>query len=172
MGHSTIITKGKRLAFLLRHDTEYSFDKHGYREVSDLIKSHHYTMDELQEIVDTNDKKRYEFSEDKKKIRARQGHSIPVDVELKEMIPPDILYHGTATRFIDSIFTVGIKKGNRQHVHLSTNETIAISVGKRHGTPFVLEIDTKQMHEDGCKFYFSNNDVWLTDFIDTKYLLY
>ena len=79
MGHSTIITRGKELAFLLRHDKEYKFDKHGWREVSDLIKNHHYTMDELNEIVETNDKKRYEFSEDKKKIRARQGHSIAVD---------------------------------------------------------------------------------------------
>lgn len=125
MGHSTIITRGKELAFLLRHDKEYKFDKHGWREVSDLIKNHHYTMDELNEIVETNDKKRYEFSDDKKKIRARQGHSIAVDVELTETTPPDVLYHGTATRFISSINKHGILKGTRQHVHLS--ETISIA---------------------------------------------
>lgn len=171
MGHSTIITRGKELAFLLRHDKEYKFDKHGWREVSDLIKNHHYTMDELNEIVETNDKKRYEFSEDKKKIRARQGHSIAVDVELKETTPPDVLYHGTATRFISSINKKGILKGNRQHVHLSETISIAKNVGKRHGNPCVFEIDSKQMFDDDCKFYLSNNGVWLTDFVDKKYFL-
>lgn len=92
MGHENLVTKGKRLSYLLRHDKEYAFDKHGWREVSDLIKNHHYTMQELEEIVETNDKKRYEFSDDKKKIRARQGHSVNVDVELEEKTPPDILY--------------------------------------------------------------------------------
>lgn len=171
MGHSTIITRGKELAFLLRHDKEYKFDKHGWREVSDLIKNHHYTMDELNEIVETNDKKRYEFSDDKKKIRARQGHSIAVDVELKETTPPDVLYHGTATRFISSINKHGILKGTRQHVHLSETISIAKNIGKRHGKPCVFEIDSKQMFDDGCKFYLSNNGVWLTDFVDKKYFL-
>lgn len=171
MGHSTIITRGKELAFLLRHDKEYKFDKHGWREVSDLIKNHHYTMDELNEIVETNDKKRYEFSDDKKKIRARQGHSIAVDVELKETTPPDVLYHGTATRFIGSINKNGILKGTRQHVNLSETISIAKSVGKRHGTPCVFEINSKQMFDDGRKFYLSNNGVWLTDFVDKKYFL-
>lgn len=170
MGHSTIVTKGKRLAFLLRHDKEYKFDKHGWREVSDLIKNHHYTMDELNEIVETNDKKRYEFSEDKKKIRARQGHSIAVDVELKEATPPDILFHGTATRFLSSIYEKGIIKGTRQHVHLSETAKIATSVGKRHGEPYVLMIDAKKMAKDGCKFYLSNNGVWLTDYVNKKYI--
>ena len=87
-------------------------------------------MDELNEIVETNDKKRYEFSDDKKKIRARQGHSIVVDVELKETTPPDVLYHGTATRFLSSIYENGIIKGNRQHVHLSETVDIATTVGK------------------------------------------
>lgn len=144
MGHSTIITRGKELAFLLRHDKEYKFDKHGWREVSDLIKNHHYTMDELNEIVETNDKKRYEFSDDKKKIRARQGHSIVVDVELKETTPPDVLYHGTATRFLSSIYENGIIKGNRQHVHLSETVDIATTVGKRHGKPCVLVVNCKK----------------------------
>lgn len=170
MGHSTIINRGKELAFLLRHDKEYKFDKHGWREVSDLIKNHHYTMDELNEIVETNDKKRYEFSDDKKKIRARQGHSIAVEVELKETIPPVVLYHGTATRFLSSIYENGIIKGNRQHVHLSETVDIATTVGKRHGKPCVLVVNCKKMVEDGCKFYLSNNGVWLTDFVDKKYI--
>lgn len=171
MGHDTLITKGKRLSFLLRHDIEYNFDKNGWREIKDLIKNHNYTFDELVEIVDTDDKKRYEFNSDKTKIRARQGHSIDVDVELKETIPTDILYHGTATKFLESIYDKGILKCKRKYVHLSKDEETAVKVGQRHGKPFVLKIDAKKMVEDGCKFYLSNNDVWLTDYIDKKYII-
>lgn len=172
MKEKDLIHKGKHLAFLLRHDTEYKFDEHGWREVSDLIKNQGYTMKELEEIVETNNKKRYEFSEDKRKIRARQGHSIPVDVELKEAIPPDILYHGTSKDFVHSIWENGIKKMSRLYVHLSGDEETARKVGKRHGYPVVIFINTKQMREDGVKFYLSNNNVWLTDFVDKKYLMF
>lgn len=165
-----LVKKGKHLAFLLRHDTEYQFDEHGWREVSDLIKNHGYTMKELEEIVETNNKQRYEFSNDKRKIRARQGHSIPVDVELKETTPPDVLYHGTATRFLESIMKQGILKGTRLYVHLSDNLETAEKVGSRHGKPVVLFLDTKQMVEDGIKFYLSNNNVWLTDYVDSNYI--
>lgn len=171
MVKTDLITKGKRLSYLLRHDKDYRFDKHGYRDVSDLIKNHNYTLDELIKIVDTNDKKRYEFNENKTKIRARQGHSINVNVDLKECLPPDVLYHGTATRFLKSIYNSGINKGTRQHVHLSSERETAIKVGQRHGEPYVLLIDTKKMSEDGIKFYLSNNGVWLTDFVDVKYIL-
>ncbi|MDY3966604.1 MAG: RNA 2'-phosphotransferase [Prevotella sp.] len=165
-----IIRKGKRLAFLLRHDEEYQFDEHGWREVSDLIANHGYTMELLDEIVETNNKKRYEFSEHKTKIRARQGHSINVDVELKETTPPDILYHGTAETTVPTILKEGIVKGNRLHVHLSQTEETAINVGKRHGKPAVLQIDAKQMAADGIKFYLSNNGVWLTEYVNVKYI--
>ena len=129
-------------------------------------------MKELEEIVETNNKKRYEFSDDKKKIRARQGHSIPVDVELKEATPPDVLYHGTAKNFVGSIWKNGIKKMSRLYVHLSGDEETARKVGKRHGYPVVIFINTKQMREDGIKFYLSNNNVWLTEFVDKKYLMF
>lgn len=161
---------GKKLSFLLRHDKDYQFDEHGYREISDLIENHGFTFELLNKIVETNDKKRYEFSEDKTKIRARQGHSINVDVELKECTPPDILYHGTATRFIESIENEGIKKMTRQYVHLSKNKETALNVGKRHGRPCVFIIDAKHMKEDGDRFFLSNNDVWLTEFVDKKYI--
>jgi len=170
MENKDLIRKGKHLAFLLRHDTEYQFDEHGWREVSDLIKNQGYTMKELEEIVETNNKQRYEFSDDKKKIRARQGHSIPVDVELKETTPPDVLYHGTATRFLDSILKQGILKGTRLYVHLSDTIETAKKVGIRHGKPAVLFLDAKQMVADGVKFYLSNNGVWLTDYVDSKYI--
>lgn len=110
-----LIRKSKHLAFLLRHDTEYQFDEHGWRDVKDLIKNHDYTMAELEDIVANNDKQRYEFNTQHAKIRARQGHSINVDVELQETVPPDILYHGTATRFLSSIYDKGILCETRQY---------------------------------------------------------
>jgi len=127
-------------------------------------------MEELEEIVATNNKQRYEFSEDKTRIRARLGHSIHVDVELQETTPPDVLYHGTATSAVDSIMQQGILKGKRLYVHLSETMETATNVGKRHGTPAILRIDTRRMHEDGIKFYLSRNGVWLTDHVDVKYI--
>ena len=90
-----LIQRGKKLSYLLRHDKSYTFDEHGWREVSDLVANHGFTMEELREIVVTNNKQRYEFSEDMTRIRACQGHSIQVDMELLEATPPDLLYHGT-----------------------------------------------------------------------------
>lgn len=170
MSKDNLVKKGKHLSFLLRHDTEYQFDKHGYREVNDLIKNHGYTKAELIEIVETNDKQRYEFNNDKTKIRARQGHSINVDVELKETTPPDVLYHGTATRFLDSIMKTGINKMSRNYVQLSNDIDTATTVGSRHGTPIILKVDSRKMSDDGIKFYLSNNNVWLTEYVDTKYI--
>lgn len=164
------IIKGKQLSFLLRHDTEYRFDKHGYREVLDLVQNHGFTKDEIVELVETNDKQRYEFNDDKSKIRARQGHSVNINVDLKETLPPDVLFHGTATRFLPSIKEKGILKMSRNYVQLSENFDIAMEVGKRHGKPVILAVDTKTMREDGVKFYLSNNNVWLTEFVDSKYI--
>jgi len=165
------IAMGKRLAFLLRHDREYQFDEHGWREVADLISNHGYTMELLDEIVETNNKKRYEYNEDKTRIRARQGHSVEVDVELKEMTPPDVLFHGTAESTVPAIMREGIIKGIRLHVHLSATEETALNVGKRHGKPVVLKVNAKQMHEDGIKFYLSNNSVWLTEYVGVEYVV-
>lgn len=167
---NNLIRKGKQLSFLLRHDTEYRFDEHGYREVQDLVQNHGFTKDEIVELVETNDKQRYEFNDDKSKIRARQGHSVNINVDLKETLPPDVLFHGTATRFLPSIKEKGILKMSRNYVQLSENFDIAMEVGKRHGKPVVLAVDTKTMREDGVKFYLSNNNVWLTEFVDSKYI--
>lgn len=170
MTEKRLIQRSKRLALLLRHDKSYPFDAHGWREVSDLITNHGYTMDELKEIVATNNKQRYEFSEDMTRIRARQGHSVHVDVELEEKTPPDVLYHGTAKAFLDSIIEKGIVRGNRLYVHLSETIETATNVGKRHGDPIVLVIDAKRMAEDGLHFFLSRNGVWLTDYVDSKYV--
>ena len=166
--------KGKQLSWLLRHDS-HSYvkgliDEHGWRSVDEIIKNYHYTQELLNEIVETNNKKRYEYNEDKTKIRARQGHSIAVDVELKETVPPKYLYHGTCTRFIDSILKEGLKPQTRLYVHLSPDTETATNVGLRHGKLVMLRIDSGMMNEDGLKFYLSNNGVWLTKYVDTKYI--
>lgn len=175
MKHKEVLTvKGKELAFLLRHDKEgYEkglIDSNGWRNVSELIEKHGYSAELLEEIVETNNKKRYEFNEDHTKIRARQGHSINVDVGLSEAEPPAILYHGTSSDVIEAILKEGIKKGSRLYVHLSKDTETATNVGSRHGTPCLISIDTKKMYEDGVKFYLSNNGVWLTEFVDPKYI--
>ena len=174
MKKNDIIRKGKQLAFLLRHDKEAFEDgrinEHGWRQVSELAKLG-YSRSILDEIVATNNKQRFEYSPDKRKIRARQGHSIPVDVELKEATPPDILYHGTATKFLESIYKNGILPGTRLYVHLSPDEETAINVGSRHGKPFVIKIDCQKMLDDDCKFFLSNNGVWLTESVNPEYFV-
>lgn len=163
--------KGKELAYLLRHDTSYDFKEGGWREVCDLVKNHGYSSEELENIVLTDDKGRYEFNEDSSLIRARQGHSIKVDVGLVPGNPPDMLYHGTSSRFIESIKQEGIKKMSRLYVHLSLDKETALNVAKRHGgSAVILEIDSKRMAEDGIKFYYSRNGYWLTEYIDWKYV--
>ena len=174
MAKNDVIKKGKHLAFLLRHDKEAfedgRIDKHGWRKVGELAKLG-YDRSLLNEIVATNNKQRYEYSPDGREIRARQGHSIPVDVELKEATPPDILYHGTATKFLESIYKKGLLHGTRLYVHLSPDEETAINVGSRHGKPYVIKIDCQKMLADGCKFFLSNNGVWLTEKVKPEYFM-
>lgn len=163
-----------KLAILLMDDEEAFeqgiIDECGWCRVDELVGLG-FTREELDEIVATNNKQRYEYSTDGSKIRARQGHSIAVDVELKETTPPDVLYHGTATRYLESIYTEGLLAGGRLYVHLSADETTAINVGSRHGKAFVIKIDCRQMLADGCKFYLSNNGVWLTERVLVKYFI-
>lgn len=163
------IRKSKRLAYLLRHDTSYSFDRNGWRTVADLVCNHGYSLDELKEIIETNNKKRFEFNEDLTMIRARQGQSVNVDVELEQITPPSVLYHGTAEKYIRSILEKGIMKQNRLYVHLSSTIETATAVGSRHGNPVIIEVNTGKMAEDGCVFYLSRNGVWLTEYVDTSY---
>ena len=174
MNNKDIIGKSRHLSYLLRHDKDAlddgKMDCHGWRMVSEIIGLG-FTQQEIDEIVETNDKKRFEYSSDGLKIRARQGHSINVDVELKEMTPPDVLYHGTSIKSVDSILKDGIKSVSRLYVHLSTDEATAIKVGSRHGSPYVFKIDCKKMVGDGHKFYLSNNGVWLTGHIGSRYLI-
>lgn len=173
-----LINKGKHLAYLLRHDKEAFeaglIDANGWREVKELIHNHGYGQKMLDDIVETNNKNRYEYSFDKRKIRARQGHSIPVDVELTEMTPPDYLYHGTTRKsYYEHIIKDGLKPMSRLHVHLSKDIETAKIVGARHGgkeNVIVLRVDAKAMTEDDFKFYLSNNGVWLTERVPVDYL--
>lgn len=171
-------TIGKFLSLILRHEPSkigITLDAQGWADVDELIakcnKHHHrLTKDDLIEIVDTNDKKRYSFNHDRTKIRANQGHSIKIDLALDPAEPPEFLYHGTATRFVQSIREQGILKGSRQHVHLSLDVQTAVKVGSRHGKVEVLTILSGKMYRDGIVFYVSDNGVWLTDYVDVKYI--
>ncbi len=166
------------LSLVLRHKPEAAgivLDKNGWANVEELIEGIKKTGRNinkilLQEIVRTDQKSRYSFNEDETMIRANQGHSVLVDVELKEQIPPDILYHGTATRFLKSIQKEGLKPMSRLYVHLSKEKETAQKVGERHGKPVVLKIDAKAMYENGEKFYLSANGVWLTKSVAPSYL--
>lgn len=166
------------ISLILRHKPEeigITLDKNGWASVDELLDGinktgRKITFEDLEDIVKTDNKSRYSFNEDKTLIRANQGHSIKVDVELKECIPPNELYHGTASRFLSSIMSNGIKPMSRLYVHLSKDVSTAISVGARHGKCVVLVIDTKKMVKDGVKFYLSSNNVWLVDHIDYKYI--
>ena len=169
---------GKFLSLILRHEPSkigIQLDANGWADIEELIQKcgkHHvsFTREELDEIVETNTKKRYSLNEDQTKIRANQGHSIAVDLEFISQEPPAFLYHGTADRFLPSIYSEGIKKMNRQHVHLSRDKETATAVGSRHGRVVVLTILARKMQEEGLLFYCSANGVWLTDYIDPKYI--
>lgn len=165
------------ISLVLRHKPDAAYitlDEHGWANVEELLNGINNTgrkidMEILEEIVATDNKQRYSFNQDKTLIRANQGHSIPVDVELEEREPPEFLYHGTAARFLDSIMNEGLKPMSRLYVHLSKDTETALKVGKRHGDPVILEICSRDMYKDGNKFYLSENGVWLTDKVDVKY---
>lgn len=170
---------GKFLSLILRHKPEtigINLDKNGWANVDDLIrginKRSHFNIDKkaLNLIVETNNKKRYIFNNDKTKIRANQGHSIKINLNLKKTIPPSKLYHGTIENRLRSINSSGLNKGKRHHVHLSSTISTAINVGKRRGKPVVLEIDSKKMHKDKYEFFISENEVYLTDNVPSKYI--
>jgi putative RNA 2'-phosphotransferase len=125
----------------------------------------------LDHIVATNPKKRFAFNEDRTKIRASQGHSITIDLGYEPQSPPEILYHGTASRHLDSIFKSGLQKQSRHHVHLSDNFQTAETVGQRHGKPTVLHVSSAKMEQDGFLFFKSENGVWLTDEVPPRYIV-
>ena len=168
----------KYMSLILRHKPEVigiHMDEHGWVEVKDLIegiaKTYPFDLATLEEIVATDNKQRYSFSEDHMLIRANQGHSIPVDVELQEVTPPEILYHGTGEKFAASIDQAGLLPKSRLYVHLSGDQETAVNVGQRHGKPVVYIVKSGEMHRDGYRFYRSVNGVWLTKEVPVGYLV-
>ena len=165
------------MSLILRHRPEsigISLDEHGWANVDELLsgigEQHPIDMDMLEEIVRADKKQRYSFNEDKTLIRANQGHSIPVDVELEKKNPPEILWHGTGKKYVESIDQEGLIPKTRLYVHLSSDYDTAIKVGKRHGEPVIYKVDTKRMTEDGYEFFLSVNGVWLTKRVPALYL--
>ena len=167
----------KYIALILRHRPDVigiTLDEHGWANVSDLLKginkTQTITMKMLEKIVEEDSKQRYSFNREKTLIRANQGHSIQVDVELKECVPPDILYHGTGVKYCSSINKQGLISKSRLYVHLSKDIETATNVGSRHGEPFIYKVRAKDMYNDGYKFFLSQNGVWLTKEVPICYL--
>lgn len=168
---------GRFLSLVLRHEpgaAGITLDENGWADVEELLAGVRRTgrqidMDTLERIVRENNKQRYSFNEDHTKIRANQGHSIRVDVELKETEPPQYLFHGTVSRFLPAIRKEGIRKMDRQYVHLSADFQTALAVGRRHGAPVVLTVDAAAMARDGVTFYLSANGVWQCEYVSPKY---
>ena len=167
----------KYMSLILRHKPEaigITLDEHGWANVDELIegiaKEKEFNMEMLEEIVRTDEKRRYSFNEDKTLIRANQGHSIPVDVELDEVEPPETLWHGSAAKFEAAIDREGLIPKSRLYVHLSKDKETAVKVGKRHGKPVLYIVRSAEMAKDGYKFYLSKNGVWLTKEVPVRYL--
>lgn len=165
------------MSLILRHKPEtigICLDEHGWANVNELIegiaKRYEFNIDILEQIVRTDEKGRYSFNEDKTLIRANQGHSIQVDVELDEVEPPTELWHGTGEKYVESIDKQGLISKSRLYVHLSKDEDTAIKVGQRHGKPVLYIVQAEEMYKDGYKFYLSKNGVWLTKEVPVKYL--
>ena len=172
------IERSKTLSYLLRHNPAkfgLTLDAQGWCRVDDLLaaferRNLELSREMLEHVVESNDKKRFAFSEDGTKIRASQGHSLEVDLDYRPAQPPALLYHGTADRFLNSILEQGLQKRRRHHVHLSPDVETALKVGQRHGKPVVLTVQAGRMYADGHVFYCSANGVWLTDEAPPRYI--
>jgi len=170
--------ESKFLSRVLRHEPELAglrLGEGGWVLVDDLLRGmkkagHQMKREELSQIVAENDKRRFTLSEDGMRIRAAQGHSVAIDLELPAIAPPDALFHGTARTNLDAIWAEGIKPGRRRHVHLSGDHETATRVGQRHGKPVVLCIATGRMHMEGHSFWRADNGVWLTEYVAPEYL--
>ena len=168
----------KFLSLILRHKPQViglQLDVNGWADVAqliDLVNQHGIAISQelLDVIVQKNTQERFTYNADRTKIRANQGHALALDLDLVAEVPPTILFHGTATRFLSSIRTRGLLPGSRQHVHLAAEELDAIRVGQRHGQPIVLIIQAEVMCRAGYQFYCSQNGVWLTEMVPPRYI--
>ena len=172
------IRTSKFLSLILRHEPErvgLKLGEAGWVTVEELLRAVNQhgtplTLDQLQHIVATSDKKRFAFSEDGLRIRASQGHSVEVDLQYPPQPPPEILYHGTATRFLTGIRENGLKRMGRHDVHLSAETKVTLQVGGRHGKPALLTIRAGDMHRAGFEFRCSANGVWLVSEVPPQFI--
>src|SRR3954467_3253405 len=178
MTEKEVIRTSKFLSLILRHEPQkigLKLAEGGWVDVGELLAAVNrngtrLTLEQLQHIVATSDKKRFAFSEDGQQIRANQGHSVEVDLQYAPEQPPELLYHGTATRFLESIRAAGLQKMERHHVHLSAETKVTVQVGSRHGKPALLTIRAGEMHRAGFVFRCSANGVWLVDHVPPNYI--
>lgn len=178
MDDKNLVKKSKWLSKHLRHQPErigLKLEPGGWVKVDELLaaaaRSHlALSRAQLEEVVAGNDKQRFAFDETGTKIRANQGHSVEVDLELEPLSPPPHLFHGTGAQNRDLLLREGLKKMRRHHVHLSADLETALKVGARHGKPLVFMVDAARMSGDGHLFYRSANGVWLTDEVPPSYL--
>jgi putative RNA 2'-phosphotransferase len=176
--HKKVISK--YLSLVLRHQPELiglNLDKAGWVETEVLLKAmnragRRCNREQLEEVVRDNDKQRFQFNENKTRIRATQGHSLQIELEYEAVQPPDILLHGTPTKFVEAIRGQGLKKQSRHHVHLHCDSALAKTVGQRRGKPVVLTIDAKAMAAAGHEFYVTPNQVWLTDHVPPQFITF
>lgn len=169
---------GRFISLVLRHHPEVigiQLDEHGWAKVDELVQNIardcEFNREMLEEIVRTDGKQRYSFNDDHTLIRANQGHSIPVDVELPVVNPPEILWHGTGEKYVDSILKQGLLPRTRLYVHLSQTAPTAVTVGRRHGTPVLFKVNAGKMAAADYIFYLSKNGVWLTKTVPIQYLM-
>ncbi len=181
MSSKPLADTSKFLSYVLRHEPQsigLALDREGWARIDTLIAaaaSHGRTLDRalIEQVVATSDKKRFAISEDGASIRAVQGHSTPtVSIRMEEKAPPPVLFHGTATRFLESIRRQGLLPGSRHHVHLSEDAQTAASVGQRYGQPVVLSISPATMHSQGHRFYQAENGVWLTANVPADFIAF
>jgi putative RNA 2'-phosphotransferase len=178
MNPKQLVTISKYLSKHLRHEPEalgLTLEPGGWVNVKALLAAcadHDFpiTRQQLDEVVSHDSKQRYSFDEDRLRIRANQGHSTPVDLQLEEAAPPPLLYHGTGAKSVAAILVEGLNKMARHHVHLSLDVETAIRVGQRHGTPVVFVVEAAAMHAKGVPFFRSENDVWLVDAVPPAFL--
>ncbi len=168
----------KTLSYWLRHkpdDANLTLSADGWASVDDVLvalrgQSLPGDIDTLLEVVETNDKQRFELSPDLSQLRARQGHSVEIDLALSASVPPAVLFHGTVARFLPPIMSEGLSKMRRHHVHLSADEQTARRVGSRRGDAVILIIDAETMHREGMTFFVTSNGVWLTERVPPQFL--
>jgi putative RNA 2'-phosphotransferase len=178
MDQRSMVRVSKFLSKHLRHTPEalgLTLAEGGWVAVADLLAAcdragFRVSREELDEVVGGNDKKRFSFDESGTRIRANQGHSTEVDLQLEPQVPPDVLYHGTGRDTVPAILKDGLKRMARHHVHLSLTPETARTVGARHGAPVILVVDAAAMQQAGITFYRSENGVWLVDAVPPEYL--